>query len=149
MLTYVCKVFLGPNCPIGHGSVITITEHMSKYIASIILKCQTEGITSLSPGHEALDAYSAHIDAFMPRTVWAGTCRSWFKNGMETGPVTALHPGSRIHWFHMLEKFRGEDFDYVYEGGKRFGYLGNGFSTKELEGGWDKTWYLGKLGTKI
>jgi hypothetical protein len=48
----------------------------------------------------------------------------------------------------MLEKFRGEDFEYVYEGGKRFGYLGNGFSTKELEEGGDKTWYLGTLGAK-
>jgi hypothetical protein len=45
----------------------------------------------------------------------------------------------------MLEMFRGEDFEYVYERG-RFGYLGNGFSTKELEGGEDKTWYLGTLG---
>jgi hypothetical protein len=32
----------------------------------------------------------------------------------------------------MLERFRGDDFEYVYEEG-RFGYLGNGFSTKELE----------------
>ncbi|KAE9367648.1 FAD/NAD(P)-binding domain-containing protein [Stipitochalara longipes BDJ] len=142
-------MFLGPNCPIGHGSVITITEHMSKYIASIIHKCQTEGIASLSPSHEALDAYSARIDAFMPRTAWAGTCRSWFKNGRETGPVTALHPGSRIHWFHMLERFRGEDFEHTYEGGQRFGYLGNGFSTKELEGGGDPTWYLGTLGAEL
>lgn len=143
------KVFLGPNAPVGHGSILTIIEHMSKYIVSIILKCQTEGITSLSPTHSVLDAYSAHVDGFMPRTAWAGTCRSWFKNGQETGPVTALHPGSRIHWFHMLEKFRGEDFEYVYEGGKRFGYLGNGFSTKELEGSGDKTWYLGTLKAKL
>jgi hypothetical protein len=140
-----CEVFLGPNSAIGHGSVITITEHISRYICSIIQKCQTEGILSLSPSHAALSAYSEHIDAFMPRTVWSETCRSWFKNGKETGPVTALHPGSRIHWFHMLEMFRGEDFEYVYERG-RFGYLGNGFSTKELEGGEDKTWYLGTLG---
>ena len=142
------EVFLGPNSPIGHGSVMTITEHLSKYIASIILKCQTESIIAISPSHVALDAYSEHIDAFMPRTAWAGTCRSWFKNGEETGPVTALHPGSRIHWFHMLERFRGEDFEYVYEKGQRFGYLGNGFSTKELDEGEDKTWYLGKLGAE-
>jgi len=60
------------------------------------------------------------------------------------GPVTALHPGSRIHWFHMLERFRGEDFEYSYVEGKRFGYLGNGYSMKELGKG-DKTWYLGAV----
>ncbi|KAH8593856.1 hypothetical protein B0O99DRAFT_626342 [Bisporella sp. PMI_857] len=79
-----------------------------------------------------LSAFDSHLEAFMPQTVWAGSCRSWFKNGKETGPVTALHHGSRLHWFHMLEKFRGEDFKYAYEKGQRFGYLGNGFSTKEL-----------------
>lgn len=85
----------------------------------------------------------------MPRTAWGSSCRSWFKNGKEDGPVTALHPGSRIHWFGMLEGFRGEDFEFVYErrgkrGGNRFGWLGNGFSVRELGGG-DKSWYLGSL----
>ena len=78
----------------------------------------------------------------MPRTAWRGNCVSWFKNGTLDGPVTALHPGSRIHFFHMLEGFRGEDWEYTYlSTGNRFKYLGNGFSTKE-EGGEDATWYL-------
>jgi hypothetical protein len=137
-------VFLGPNAPIGHGSVFTITEHIATYIANIIRKCQTESILSLAPSPEALEDFNEHIAAFMPRTAWASTCRSWFKNGKEDGPVTALHPGSRIHWFHMLEHFRGEDFVYTREQKNRFAYLGNGFSVKELGEG-DKSWYLGSL----
>jgi hypothetical protein len=80
----------------------------------------------------------------MPRTAWVSPCRSWFKGGNADGPVTALHPGSRIHFFHMLEGFRGEDFEYVYDSPvqNRFQYLGNGFSTKELDDGFDSTWYL-------
>lgn len=77
----------------------------------------------------------------MPRTAWQGSCRSWFKGGEKDGPVTALHPGSRIHWFHMLERFRGEDFEYSYDSNNRFSYLGNGFSTRELDGK-NPTWYL-------
>jgi hypothetical protein len=78
----------------------------------------------------------------MPRTAWAGTCSSWYKGGAESGPITALHPGSRIHFFHMLNHFRGEDWEYVYETrGNRFAYLGNGFSTIEFDGS-DSTWYL-------
>ncbi|TVY39870.1 putative sterigmatocystin biosynthesis monooxygenase [Lachnellula occidentalis] len=141
-------MFLGPNAPIGHGSVFTITEHVAKYIASIIRKCQTQNIKSLAPSAAALDDFYEHLEAFMPRTAWAGTCRSWFKDGRESGPVTAVHPGSRIHWFHMLEHFRGEDFEYVYEKRNRFAYLGNGFSTKELGDG-DKSWYLGALKARI
>ncbi|KAH8660936.1 hypothetical protein BGZ60DRAFT_471767 [Tricladium varicosporioides] len=137
-------MFLGPNAPIGHGSVFTITEHVATYICTIIAKCQTESILSISPTPSALSDFSEHINAFMPRTAWSGSCRSWFKDGKEEGPVTALHPGSRIHWFHMLERFRGEDFEYVREAKNRFKYLGNGFSTMELGQG-DKTWYLGGL----
>lgn len=60
------------------------------------------------------------------------------------GPVVALHPGSRIHFFHMLERFRGEDWEYVYDAPSRnrFHYLGNGLSTKELDAEADSTWYL-------
>ncbi len=89
-----------------------------------------------------MDQLYEHTQVFMPRTAWAGSCSSWFKGGTVNGPVTALHPGSRIHFFHMLERFRGEDWDYVHlDKYNRFAYLGNGFSTKELDGS-DSTWYL-------
>lgn len=134
-------VFLGPNAPIGHGSVLTITEHIAKYLVKLMQKCQTQGIKSISPKQEAVSDFLEHIQNFMPRTAWSAKCRSWFKNGKATGPITALHPGSRIHWFHMLEEFRGEDFDYVRRTKNRFSYLGNGFSTREMPGA-DQTWYL-------
>jgi hypothetical protein len=135
-------VFLGPNAPIGHGSVFTITELLAKYIVNIIRKCQTEHIKAIAPSQAAVNELYEHTQTFMPRTSWAGPCTSWFKNGTETGPVTALHPGSRIHFFHMLERFRGEDWEYVhYNNQNRFSYLGNGLSTKELDGS-DSTWYL-------
>lgn len=153
--------FLGPNAPIGHGSVFTLAEHIATYIAGVIRKCQTEGIKAIAPSQAAVDDYSEHIRAFMPRTAWASSCRSWYKGGGagegqgedENGAITALHPGSRIHFFHMLETFRGEDYEYVYNADEsrdgtavssrnRFRYLGNGFSTKELDEGADPTWYL-------
>lgn len=133
--------FLGPNAPIGHGSVLTITELASKYITRIIQKCQEECIKSIVPKQKAVDDLADHIAAFMPRTAWAGSCRSWFKNGEKDGPVTALHPGSRIHWFHMLQRFRGEDFDYTHWTNNSFGYLGNGYSLWEGPGQ-NSTWYL-------
>lgn len=134
-------MFLGPSAPIGHGSVLTITEHVAKYIVKIIKKCQMENIKAVVPKESAIKEFSEHIEKFMPRTAWSGTCRSWFKNGLENGPVTALHPGSRIHWFQMMENPRGEDYDYTYFSSNRFAYLGNGYGTKELGVG-DPTWYL-------
>lgn len=84
----------------------------------------------------------------MPRTAWAAPGRSWFKMGREEGPVVALHPGSRVHFFHMLETLRAEDFEYVWDSPRRnrFGYLGNGFSVREAQEGWDPCWYLDEPG---
>ncbi|KAF3762532.1 FAD/NAD(P)-binding domain-containing protein [Cryphonectria parasitica EP155] len=136
--------FLGPNGPIAHGSVFTLSEHIAKYITRILKKVQTEHIRSLAPLPQAVDDYNEHIAHFMPRMAWAAPGRSWFKMGKEQGPVVALHPGSRVHFFHMLETLRAEDFEYVLDAERqnRFGYLGNGFSVRELEESWDPSWYL-------
>lgn len=123
-------------------------------MARVIRKCQTEGIKAAAPSDAAAADYAEHVAAFMPRTAWAAPGRSWFKGGREDGPVTALHPGSRVHFLHMLERLRGEDWDFVYDDaahggggngegkGNRFWYLGNGFSTRELDPAFDSTWYL-------
>lgn len=131
---------MGPGAPIGHGSVLTIAEHVAKYIVKILRKCQTEGIKAVEPNPEAVRDFNEHIRSFMPRTAWAGNCRSWYKNGTVDGPLIALHPGSRIHWFHMLENFRGEDYIYTLDSSNRFRFLGNGFSVKENDE--NPTWYL-------
>lgn len=146
--------FLGPNAPIGHGSVFTLSEHIAKYIARALKKVQAEHIRALAPLPAAVDDYNEHVAAFMPRTAWAAPGRSWFKlGGRAEGPVVALHPGSRAHFFHALESFRAEDYEMVYDvaggaGGRqnRFAYLGNGFSTRELDGA-DMTWYLDEPAT--
>ncbi|KAL3458372.1 FAD/NAD(P)-binding domain-containing protein [Aspergillus heterothallicus] len=138
-------VFMGPNAPIGHGSVVSIAEQVARYIVRMLKKCQVEGIKSLVPKPAAVEEFTQHTHAFLPRTIWAGNCRSWYKNGTVDGPIIALHPGSRIHWFHMMEIFRPEDFDYEYLcQSNRFQFLGNGFSVREE--GVNPTWYLESLG---
>ncbi|KAE8368117.1 hypothetical protein BDV27DRAFT_154289 [Aspergillus caelatus] len=127
-------MFLGPNAPIGHGSVLPILEHSAKYILRMIHKCQTERIKSVVAKWDAVADFVEHINTFMTRTAWSTHCRSWFKNGKIDGPITALHPGSRIHWFHMLDQPRFEDYKWTTSDKNRFAFLGNGFSTREGEG---------------
>ncbi|CAH0023717.1 unnamed protein product [Clonostachys rhizophaga] len=127
-------MFLGPNAPIGHGSVLPILEHSAKYILKMIYKCQTQDIKSIEVRKEAVSDFVEHVDTFMERTAWSTHCRSWFKNGKIDGPVVALHPGSRIHWFHMLDQPRHEDYEWTTTGPNRFAYLGNGFSVRETKG---------------
>lgn len=61
-------------------------------------------------------------------------------SGKEDGPVLS-HPGSRLHWFHMLLEPRWEDFKWTGRDSNRFAYLGNGFTTMEGEGR-DLAWYM-------
>ncbi|KZL69524.1 phenylacetone monooxygenase [Colletotrichum incanum] len=126
--------FLGPNAPVVQGDVFTLSEHIATYIANTIHKCQTQGIRSIVPSEAAVEDYFEHTTAFMPRTVFAGGCRSWYKQGEVKGPVTGLYPGSRMHFIRLLEHFRGEDWEYTYEDGRqnRFAYLGNGFTAPEM-----------------
>ncbi|KAI9818370.1 MAG: hypothetical protein M1827_000428 [Pycnora praestabilis] len=134
-------MFLGPNAPIGHGSVIPIIEHATKYMINFMKRLQTQSIKSITPLPRAISDFNAHTTTFMSRTAWSTNCRSWFKNGKIDGPIVALHPGSRIHWFHMLRDVRYEDWEYTYWTDNRFQYLGNGFSTWEGEG-MDTTFYF-------
>lgn len=135
------SVFLGPNSPVGHGSVLPIIEHATKYIINMMKKIQTQNIKAIAPLPAAVRDFNEHVAEFMKRTAWATPCRSWFKNGTVDGPIVALHPGSRIHWFHAMQHIRFEDFEYTYCSPNRFQYLGHGFSTKE-EPGLDTTWYF-------
>lgn len=100
----------------------------------MIYKCQTQDIKAVTVSQQAVDDFDEHIQVFMQRTAWTTHCRSWFKNGTVDGPVVALHPGSRVHWFHMLDEPRYEDYNWDRIKKNRFSYLGNGFSTKEGEG---------------
>ncbi|RKK07518.1 putative sterigmatocystin biosynthesis monooxygenase stcW [Fusarium oxysporum f. sp. cepae] len=134
-------VYFGPNSPLAHGSALPSFEHITTYMIRMIYKAQTEGYHSFEPSAKATSDFTEHCDAFFPRTIWSTKCRSWFKGGKEDGPVYALHPGSRAHWFHMMNEPRYEDYIWKSTNRNRFAYLGNGFSLREVEGK-DMTWFL-------
>ncbi|KAI0130406.1 steroid monooxygenase-like protein [Xylariales sp. AK1849] len=133
-------MFLGPNAPVGHGSAIPIIDQLTKYMLKLVHKAQTQRYKSLVPSTGAIEEFLEHADAFLPRMAWASKCRSWFKNGKETGSV-GLYPGSRLHLFHMLKEVRYEDFEWKSCDTNRWAFSGNGFSIMEEEGK-DLTWYF-------
>ena len=91
---------------------------------------------------DALSDYNMYCQEYLKRTVWSGGCRSWYKNGKVDGPVTAMYPGSTLHYKEMLEATRWEDFDYEYTRKNRFAFMGNGLSAREEREGEDLSFYL-------
>jgi hypothetical protein len=69
-------------------------------------------------------------------------CRSWFKNGKAQGPVTAIYPGSRLHFFEMLKTPRWEDYEIEYKSDNRFQFMGNGYTNCECSVDGDPVWYF-------
>ncbi|KAH7168408.1 NADP-dependent oxidoreductase domain-containing protein, partial [Fusarium sp. MPI-SDFR-AT-0072] len=104
-------IFIGPNSPVGHGSLLDI--------------CVKQ---------QALDDYNVYLQELLKRMVWTGSCRSWYKNRKKDGHVTAVYGGSRHHFREILESFRTEDFDIEYRSVNRFRFMGSGRTLRESRG---------------
>jgi hypothetical protein len=133
-------IFLGPNSPIGNGPVLSAIEAQADYMLKLIDRYQTHNIRSFAPTQEAISDFIAHKDEFMLKSVWADPCRSWYKNRPD-GPVTALWPGSTLHYIEALMELRMEDWNVKYSG-NRFAWLGNGYSQTELDPTADWGYYI-------
>jgi hypothetical protein len=134
-------IFLGPNSPIGNGPVLSAIEAQADYMCKWIDRYQTYNIKTFAPTKSAVSDFIAHKDEFMKRSVWADPCRSWYKAAGPEGKITALWPGSTLHYIEALLELRVEDWDVAYSG-NRFAYLGNGYSQTELDSTADWGYYI-------
>ena len=103
---------------------------------------QTENIASFHPKAEAVEDFCAHTDRFMKRTVWDQDDQSWYRKGSVSGRISALWPGSTLHFLEAMSEIRADDWHIEYRG-NRFAWLGNGFSQTEVLPGGDLSYYLG------
>jgi hypothetical protein len=133
-------IFLGPNCPIGNGPVLIAIEAQADYRCKMIDRYQTHNIKTFSPSRDAVAEFAAHKDFFMQRTVWNEPCRSWYKAAKDNR-VTALWPGSTLHYMEAIQEVRIEDWNIKYDG-NRYAYLGNGYSQCEIDQTSDWAYYI-------
>jgi hypothetical protein len=103
---------MGPFAPLGHGSLVTSIERVTKYVCDMVNKLQTQNYSYLVPKPHIPAAYQRQALAWLSRTVWASHCTSTYKNGTADGALNSLHPGSRIHYFELLGTPRYEDFEW-------------------------------------
>ncbi|PKY00472.1 FAD/NAD(P)-binding domain-containing protein [Aspergillus campestris IBT 28561] len=134
-------MFLGPNSPVGSGPSIISIEVQGSYIAEFLNRWQKEDIKAFDPKREAVDDFITQKDLFMEQTVWNSNCKTWYKSPV-TGKVTALWPGSVLHYIETMAKPRYDDYDVTYASKNRFAYLGNGFSQMEHRPDADTSYYI-------
>lgn len=130
-------VYMGPTSPLGHGSIIGSIEHVTGYIRQFVYKLQTENYAYFQPKEGVCKAWQAHALKWMAKTVWVEGCASSFKNGASEAPVVSLHPGSRLHYFDLLEHPRFEDYEWTslcQDPMSMFAWLADGFTAAETYG---------------
>lgn len=123
-------MFLGPNTPIANGSLMGTLEATAEHFVRILGKKVRENVASFDVWPEVQEDFDRHTQDVMKNMVWTGTCRSWYKAG-QNGKITALWPGSSLHYREVLAAGRFEDFQWKYHG-NRFAYWKEGLSAMEL-----------------
>lgn len=122
--------FLGPNTPISNGSLMGTLEATAAHFVQLVSKKVRENVASFDVWPEVQADFDRHTQGVMKNMVWSGACRSWYRtNG--NGKVTALWPGSSLHYREVLAAGRFEDFQWKYRG-NRFSYWKEGLSAMEL-----------------
>lgn len=138
----------GPNSAVGSGDLIIIFETEVDYALQCIDKLQSQGYKSIDVKKEAVEDFQVYSQTYFKSTVFGTDCRTWYKSGRSTGPVTALWPGSTLHALETLKTPRWEDFNFDLlpnSKGKRFHYLGNGsVEADDPESKEDRAWYITK-----
>ncbi|KAK1765315.1 hypothetical protein QBC33DRAFT_455591 [Phialemonium atrogriseum] len=123
---------LGPNCPIANGSLIPCIEWSVQYIIQALLKIQTEQIKTLDVKKAMQIHFNEYAQNVHQDLVWTGQCNSWYKD-KASGRVTAVWPGSSIHYMEMTRSPRWEDYDIEYVHPNPFMFMGNGISQREAK----------------
>ncbi|KAJ9621048.1 hypothetical protein H2204_012029 [Knufia peltigerae] len=122
----------GPTWPAMNGSALGPLLAVTKYAIQVIKKLQEENIRSLAPRQDVTDAFNAHVQEFVKRTVWKEDCRSWYKNA-DTGKVFAIWPGSSLHYMQTIRSPRYEDYHITYHAKNQWAHLGLGFTMEDRD----------------
>jgi len=76
-------ILLGPNCPVGNFSVISVAETQVDYILQFIHERIKGTFKAMSPKQDITDQLNKEMKAAARNTIWTTGCNSWYldKNG--------------------------------------------------------------------
>ena len=96
----------GPNTGVGSTSMIFMIEQSARWIVQCIKTAGEQGL--IAPTREAMLAYDTEIQSALASTVWATSCRSWYKR--DDGRITVLYPYNARTYRKRHRVFHEEDF---------------------------------------
>jgi cation diffusion facilitator CzcD-associated flavoprotein CzcO len=80
----------GPNTGLGHTSMVFMMESQFNYIVDALKTMAARNLAAIDVTSEAVDSFTAEIQAKLTHTVWASGCSSWYLDA--SGRNTSLWP---------------------------------------------------------
>jgi cyclohexanone monooxygenase len=101
---------IGPNCGLGHSSMIYMIESHLNYLASALETIEKNDIARFEVRPEVQRAYNAKLQEQMRRTIWqTGGCASWYLD--KHGNNTTLWPNFTFVFRQLTRRFDVAAFD--------------------------------------
>lgn len=97
-------ILLGPNTALGHSSVLVMIEAQIGYVMDAIRHLRGRPhLRWLDVRPDALDAFTAEVDAAHADTVWSSGCSSWYID--DEGHNFTLWPGTTLAYRWRTRRF--------------------------------------------
>ena len=101
-------IVYGPNTNLGGGSIVSMIEAQTGYIAQAV-QCLARGErTSIEVREQVSDRYDREVQDRLQQSVWAGGCASWYQN--DSGRITTNWVGTVDEYKDRLEVFDPSDY---------------------------------------
>ncbi len=98
----------GPNTNLGGGSIISMIEGQTGYLAQAVAELRGGGVGALEVRPEVAERYDREMQDRLSHSVWATGCASWYKT--ESGRVTTNWPGPVEEYRDRTQVFESSDY---------------------------------------
>jgi cyclohexanone monooxygenase len=103
---------IGPNCGLGHSSMIYMIESHLNYLASALDTIARDGVARFEVRPDAQREYNERLQRQMQRTIWqTGGCASWYLD--KHGNNTTLWPSFTFVFRQLTRRFDAAAYDTV------------------------------------
>lgn len=101
-------IVYGPNTNLGGGSIVSMIEAQTGYIAQAVQCLARRERSSIEVREQVSDRYDREVQDRLQQSVWAGGCASWYRN--ESGRITTNWVGTVEEYRDRLEIFDVSDY---------------------------------------
>lgn len=97
-------LLVGPNTGLGHNSLVFMIEAQLNYLIGALEAMERGGAARIEVRRDAYDAYNAHVQARLIRSVWnTGGCLSWYLD--RNGRNSTIWPDFTWRFWQQTRRF--------------------------------------------